>query len=63
MIDFNTLTEESLIGLAQNSKDDDVANEAMKCLRKRFDVTYFWCPECDYAVTKKSQCCLTKSKL
>lgn len=47
-----------LIVLAQTSKDDCTANQAMKDLRDKFDKTYGWCWDCDFVVVKEKDCCL-----
>jgi hypothetical protein len=47
--------ESELIELAEGA-DDEVSNAAMVILRKRFDSSYVWCPELDYAVVKLSEC-------
>ncbi len=39
-------TEIELIQLAEQHLDDDVANNAMKELRERFDKSYLWCWDC-----------------
>lgn len=54
-------TEKELIALAEQHLDDNVANEAMKELRERFDETYGWCSDCDYIVCKEKGCCLNKT--
>jgi hypothetical protein len=49
------LPEDELIELAEN-QNNDIANAAMNELRKRFDASYGWCPELDYAVVKREEC-------
>jgi hypothetical protein len=53
--------EYDLILIAENHRDDNTANKAMKILREKFDTTYFWCEDCDGLVTKKANCCLIKN--
>lgn len=53
-------TEKELIKIAEIHSDNEVANEAMKELRSRFDKTYGWCYDCDGLVCKKKDCCLHK---
>ena len=48
-------TEEELIVIAEG-QDDVEADKAMKELRERFDSTYTWCPDLDYAVVKLNEC-------
>ncbi len=49
------LTEAQLIEIAEGP-DDASADKAMKELRERFDSSYVWCPELDYAVVKLCEC-------
>lgn len=52
-----TLKEFELVKIAQAS-DDATANLAMKELREKYDATYGWCEDCDYAVVKEKECCM-----
>jgi hypothetical protein len=52
---MNELPEDELIELAEN-QNNDIADAAMAELRKRFDASYGWCPELDYAVVKREEC-------
>jgi hypothetical protein len=49
------LTEDQLIVIAEGPSDEE-ADKAMKELRERFDPTYTWCPDLDYAVVKLDEC-------
>jgi len=51
-------TEAELIHIAIYHEDNEVAKEAMKELRERFDSTYGWCSDCDGLVCKEKDCCL-----
>lgn len=51
-------TENELIDIAQDHPDENIANDAMKELRERFDATYGWCYDCDGLVCKEIDCCL-----
>lgn len=50
-------TEQKLILLAERG-GDMAAEFAMKRLRKEFDKSYGWCPDCDFLVCKEKDCCL-----
>ena len=52
---MNELPEDELIELAEGS-NNEIADAAMKELRTRFDPSYVWCPELDYAVVKEDEC-------
>ena len=52
-------TELELINDAQNGSDE-VSKEAIKELKERFDITYHFCADCDFAVTTESNCCLNR---
>ena len=52
--------EKELIGLAQQGIDEEIASDAMVELRTKYDPTYFWCDDCDYAVVKESECCVNR---
>ncbi len=52
---MNELPEDELIELAEGS-NNEIADAAMTELRKRFDASYGWCPELDYAVVKREEC-------
>jgi hypothetical protein len=52
---MNELTEDELIELAEGY-DNNTADAAMAELRKRFDSSYGWCAELDYAVVKREEC-------
>ena len=52
------LEEFALVVIATTHEDNGMAGRAMKQLRRRFNKTYFWCDDCDYAVTTKKGCCL-----
>jgi hypothetical protein len=52
--------EKILRGAAQDSFSDEVANSAMKELRKNFDPTYMWCADCDGLVVKEKDCCMNR---
>ena len=54
--------EFKLIQLAEQHPNDNVANEAMKKLREKFDKTYGWCQDCDGLVCKEKDCCLNRNK-
>ena len=53
-----THEELTLINKAQCG-DDKTANDAMKELREKYDATYGWCSDCDYAVVKEKDCCMS----
>ena len=52
--------EWNLVATAQNTEDDQAANEAMRLLRENFDPTYGWCEDCDGLVCKEKDCCMNK---
>lgn len=52
------LNEDELYKLAQWHNDEDIANAAFKELRERFDETYIYCTDCDYLLTRESDCCM-----
>jgi hypothetical protein len=52
---MNELPEDELIELAEGP-NNDIADAAMAELRKRFDASYGWCAELDYAVVKREEC-------
>jgi hypothetical protein len=52
---MNELPEDELIELAEGP-NNEIADAAMTELRKRFDASYGWCPELDYAVVKREEC-------
>jgi hypothetical protein len=52
---MNELPEDELIELAEN-QNNEIADAAMAELRKRFDASYGWCAELDYAVVKREEC-------
>ncbi len=52
---MNELPEDELIELAEGY-DNNTADAAMAELRKRFDASYGWCAELDYAVVKREEC-------
>ena len=52
---MNELPEDELIELAEGS-NNEIADAAMAELRKRFDASYGWCAELDYAVVKREEC-------
>lgn len=54
------MTENELIHLAETAIDDRDAQLAMDELRDKFDKNYVWCLECDGAVVKSNECCLTR---
>lgn len=64
--DFDSISIESLAGKSENQlasiaemhPDEEVASEAMRLLRTKYDDTYFWCSDCDGLVCKVSDCCL-----
>jgi len=55
-------TESKLMQLAEQHPEDEIANEAMAELRKRFDSTYFWCVDCDGLVTTEKNCCRNRKE-
>jgi hypothetical protein len=52
---MNELPEDELIELAEN-QNNEIADAAMAELRRRFDPSYGWCAELDYAVVKREEC-------
>ena len=52
---MNELPEDELIELAEGT-NNEIADAAMEELRRRFDASYGWCPELDYAVVKREEC-------
>jgi hypothetical protein len=58
--DLWTMTEDQLVYIAEQCTDDVRADMAMVVLREKFDKTYFWCSDCDFLVTKHSECCLNR---
>ncbi len=57
---LNEKTELELITIAQTEQSDEIANAAMKLLKKKFDYTYMFCNDCDGAVVKESLCCMNQ---
>lgn len=54
------LTENQLASVAEYHPNQEISSEAMKQLKEKFDPTYMWCSDCDFAVVIEKDCCLNQ---